>query len=66
MVAVAGREHRFIFHGVHMQFEGAEGQPWAATEPRISKICAIGRGLDRDEIVQGFESCTVPGTNAAE
>jgi G3E family GTPase len=51
-----GEERRYVFHGVHMIFDGKLEQPWGS-RPRISRLVFIGRGLDRHEIEAGFESC---------
>ncbi|HEY3730516.1 MAG TPA: GTP-binding protein [Steroidobacteraceae bacterium] len=48
---------RFVFHGVHMVFDGQLERPWADTAPRRSRLVFIGRSLDRHELEAGLESC---------
>jgi G3E family GTPase len=48
---------RFVFHGVHMTFDGQFERPWGSGGPRVSRLIFIGRNLDRNELEAGFESC---------
>jgi G3E family GTPase len=52
-----GEPRRYVFHGVHMMFDGQLERPWNADAPRISKLVFIGRDLNRHELEAGFESC---------
>jgi G3E family GTPase len=52
-----GEPRRFVFHGVHMMFDGQLERPWSADVPRVSRLVFIGRDLDRNELEAGFESC---------
>jgi G3E family GTPase len=52
-----GEARRFVFHGVHMSFDGQLERPWSASAPRISRLVFIGRDLDRNELEAGLESC---------
>jgi G3E family GTPase len=47
---------RYVFHGVHMIFDGQIERPWG-TAPRVNRLVFIGRKLDRNELEAGFESC---------
>jgi G3E family GTPase len=49
-------DRRFVFHGVHMMFDGKLERPWG-NAPRHNSLVFIGRKLDRKEIEAGFESC---------
>ncbi len=49
-------DRRFVFHGVHMMFDGKLERPWG-NHPRQNSLVFIGRKLDRKEIEAGFESC---------
>ena len=49
-------DRRYVFHGVHMMFDGKFERPWGST-PRNNSLVFIGRKLDRQEIEAGFESC---------
>ena len=51
-----GEPRRYVFHGVHMIFDGQLERPWG-TNPRRSRLVFIGRKLDRQELEAGFESC---------
>ncbi len=53
---IDAEERRYIFHGVHMMFDGKFERPWGST-PRNNSLVFIGRKLDRQEIEAGFESC---------
>jgi G3E family GTPase len=52
----AGEPRRYVFHGVHMIFDGQLERPWGAN-PRRNRLVFIGRKLDRQELEAGFESC---------
>mmetsp|Transcript_28503 Transcript_28503/g.31137 ORF Transcript_28503/g.31137 Transcript_28503/m.31137 type:complete len:426 (-) Transcript_28503:950-2227(-) len=48
-------DERFVFHAVHMVFDGARGAKWA-DEQRLSKIVVIGVDLEKEEFEVGFTS----------
>jgi G3E family GTPase len=52
-----GESRRYVFHGVHMVFDGQLERPWSPDAPRRSRLVFIGRNLDRQELEAGFESC---------
>ena len=52
-----GENRRYVFHGVHMVFDGQLERAWSADAPRRSRLVFIGRNLDRNELEAGFESC---------
>jgi G3E family GTPase len=52
-----GENRRYVFHGVHMVFDGQLERAWNADTPRRSRLVFIGRNLDRAEFEAGFESC---------
>jgi G3E family GTPase len=52
-----GENRRYVFHGVHMVFDGQLERPWSADAVRRSRLVFIGRNLDRTELEAGFESC---------
>jgi len=56
VLAVRGRDQRFVFQGVHMLMDGRVDRPWGA-EPRHNTLIFIGRNLDRRELNEGFRSC---------
>ena len=47
---------RYVFHGVHMIFDGQLERPWGDAA-RGNRLVFIGRKLDRAELEAGFESC---------
>jgi G3E family GTPase len=53
---IKGDERRYVFHGVHMMFDGRPDRPWGAAA-RASQLVFIGRKLDRDEFLAGFSAC---------
>ena len=53
---IRGDERRYVFHGVHMMFEGRPDRAWGDA-PRSSQLVFIGRGLDREELETGFANC---------
>ena len=53
---IQGDERRYIFHGVHMMFDGRPDRPWG-NAPRASQLVFIGRKLDREELLAGFAAC---------
>lgn len=59
ILSVAGSPNRLVFQGVHMLLTSAEGAEWSMTEPRTSRLVFIGRNLDRESLIAGFESCLV-------
>lgn len=65
IIAVAGRDERFVFHGVHMMVQmghsgEGQGRPWAEGEARGCKAVFIGKELDRQGLIEGFTSCLAP------
>jgi G3E family GTPase len=57
ILAVAGSVRQYVFQGVHMLFDGADGRAWRGGEPRASRMVFIGRNLDRAELEAGFTRC---------
>jgi G3E family GTPase len=51
-----GEPRRYVFHGVHMIFDGKLERPWGE-QTRGNSLVFIGRGLDRHELEAGLESC---------
>lgn len=58
ILAVAGMPERYVFQGVHMLFDGTQGEPWGDAE-RSSRVVLIGRNLDRAELESGLRACLV-------
>ncbi|MEO8313754.1 MAG: GTP-binding protein, partial [Pseudomonadota bacterium] len=53
---IKGDERRYVFHGVHMMFDGRPDRPWGSAA-RSSQLVFIGRKLDRVELLAGFSAC---------
>ena len=61
---VSGSDSRHVFQGVHMLMgisssEDGVGRGWKEGEERESRVVFIGRNLNREELVEGFEACLV-------
>lgn len=56
ILAFAGMERRFLFQGVHMQFEGREDKPWG-DRPRLNQMVFIGKHLDGGMLERGLKAC---------
>jgi len=56
VLSFRGEPRRYVFHGVHMIFDGQLERPWNGG-PRGNRLVFIGRNLDRQELEAGFESC---------
>jgi G3E family GTPase len=57
VLSLKGETRRFVFHGVHMTFDGRLERPWDAHAQRRSLLVFIGRRLDRAELEAGLASC---------
>jgi len=64
VLAVKGMKKKFVFQGVHMIFNGAFSDDihFKEGEERVSTFVFIGRNLDKDFLIKGFEACTVEDT----
>ncbi len=56
VLSLKGEARRYVFHGVHMMFDGQLERPWGDM-PRHNSLVFIGRALDRQELEAGFASC---------
>ena len=57
VVSIKGEDRRYVFHGVHMMFDGQLERPWPQAAARQNTLVFIGRDLDRQELEAGFHSC---------
>ena len=55
VLSLIGEDRQYVFHGVHMMFDGRTGGSWGAAQRR-NRLVFIGRNLDRAELEAGFES----------
>jgi len=56
---IAGEDHRFVFQGVHMLFEGTRDRRWKPNETRKNELVFIGRNLDEIQLREDFRACLV-------
>ena len=62
VLAVKGKDSKFIFQGVGMLFEGGFSDfEWQEGEKRESCFVFIGRNLDKQALIDGVEACKVTG-----
>ncbi len=54
---IAGSDHRYVFQGVHMIFDGKVDRLWKPTEERKNELVFIGRNLDRESLLRSFRDC---------
>ncbi len=54
---IANDEHRYVFQGVHMIFDGRQDRPWKASELRNNQLVFIGRNLDEAQLKSGLMAC---------
>jgi G3E family GTPase len=59
IVNVEGEEHRHVFQGVHMLFDGKSDRLWRANEIRKNEMVFIGRNLDEARLKAEFQKCLV-------
>jgi G3E family GTPase len=57
--AIAGNPDKFVFQGVHQQFNGEPHTPWGPDEKRMSKVVFIGKKLNREELETMLKGCIV-------
>jgi G3E family GTPase len=58
ILSLRGIPERYVFQGVHMLFDGRPDRPWDG-QPRRNSLIFIGRNLDREQLVAGFNACLV-------
>jgi G3E family GTPase len=52
-----GFQERVLFQSVRMLTSMRRDRRWKIDEPKLTQLVAIGRNLDREEFVKGFEKC---------
>merc|ERR1712230_356861 len=59
VLAVRGMKKKFVFQGVHMIFNGSfsDTSEWKEGETRDCRFVFIGRKLDKESLIKGFEAC---------
>jgi len=56
ILAMKGAPSKFLFQGVHMQFNGEFVEEWGDV-PRVNRLVFIGKNLDRAELTADFDAC---------
>ncbi len=59
IINVKGENHRYVFQGVHMLFDGTRDRPWRDNETRKNELVFIGRNLDETQLTAEFRKCLV-------
>jgi len=59
VIAVKGKNEKFVFQGVGMLFNGTFEGKWKKKEKRESRFVFIGKNLDTELLKAGFEACQV-------
>ena len=59
IVNIAGEDHRYVFQGVHMLFNGIPDRPWKPQETRKNELVFIGRNLNAEQLKEGFRQCLI-------
>jgi len=57
VLSLKGEDRRYVFHGVHMMFDGQLERLWPVDAQRTNTLVFIGRNLDRQELEAGLHSC---------
>eukprot|EP00392_Amoebophrya_sp_AT5.2_P007452 g7467.t1 len=61
VVAMKGFEEKFVFHGVHMVFDGNFVDKWSIPEhDRVCRLVFVGKNLNREQLLLGFRACIAP------
>lgn len=66
LLSIAGSDQRFVYHGVHMLFEGSPDREWRAGEKRCCKMVFIGKDLDKNAFEEAFRSCLAEESPAVD
>ncbi|HBL10996.1 MAG TPA: cobalamin biosynthesis protein CobW [Cyanobacteria bacterium UBA11162] len=57
ILTIKGEDHRFVFQGVHMLFDGTRDRLWKPGETRKNELVFIGRNLDQAKLREDFLAC---------
>lgn len=58
VLAVKGMDQKFVFQGVGMMFSGGFSDTvWKPDETRECRFVFIGKYLDKQKLIEGFEAC---------
>jgi G3E family GTPase len=56
ILSIADSDERYVFHAVHMLFNGEFTTKWEDA-PRVNRMIFIGKNLDRKELTDSFMAC---------
>lgn len=59
VIAVKGKDEKFVFQGVGMMFSGNFQGTWGKDEKRDSRFVFIGKNIDTEFLKLTFEACCV-------
>ena len=58
VVAFAGTDEKFVFHGVHEQVAfGPADEDWAPGKKKVCKMVFIGKNLEKEALKKGLDLC---------
>jgi len=57
ILLIDGMLERFVFQGVHHEFENRKDRLWKEGENKQSEVVLIGKNLDRTRLKESFEAC---------
>ena len=63
VLSIAHAPCRFVYHAVHMIFNGHFDEAWGEGEARESKMVFIGKNLDAQALAQSFNRCLATPEN---
>jgi len=63
VLAIQGEENKFVYHAVHMLFNGTFDEPWGANEARTCRLTFIGKNLDHEDLRTNFYACMATEEN---
>ena len=63
VLPIKGVPDKYVYHAVHMIYEGRFTEAWAPDEERRCKLTFIGKNLDHAALRQGFEDCLANEAN---
>ncbi|MDA0207996.1 MAG: GTP-binding protein [bacterium] len=65
ILAIAGKNERFVFQGVHQHFEHRKDRVWKEGEDRKSQVVMIGKDLDEAKMREAFAKLVIDEDKSA-
>jgi G3E family GTPase len=56
---IQNKPERIVFQGVHMLFDAKPERNWKPNEKKRNQLIFIGRNLDKNNLIKGFNNCLV-------